>query len=808
MGLFCHCMVKSDSYGESIDRNYTIDSGFVTTHPTIMKTSSKTEPRAFALVVSLTMLVLLTIVAVGLLGLSAITLRTTSQTAAMAEAQANARMALMIAIGELQEALGPDQRVSARAEILDTNPDTPEVEGVAHPHYLGVWDSWDTWLTDNRGPLSIQDTYGVPGRHPSLFRRWLVSHPDAGNLEAARSGTPGPDPVVMLGEGGAGPDPSKHVNAARVPVRDGVRHTGNHAWWISDESQKARIDLAPRDETSSAIDAQILATHTGRMGIEMMEHMEDFDTRRESLPKMISTRQAGISAERAFEHFHDITAHSRGLFTDVRFGGFKSDLNLAFESDTVPEKMGGASLFGGREFEAPVRPMEGALSSIRPANDYIGPVSWRRMREFYRIYRDGFPDSDIMTPATWTRGNPVTRRFIMGRAQGAAGGPWRERDTAGYARDLVMLRQSWIIATQTRSNPDAPDGRDYFVLAIPVITLWNPYNVTLRLDASEVSYLGAMYWSVAMRQRTYRGNTLIRDTSFPDVESWPSRNDSNHNLTANQYGYRMITTESGGGSQIEFQPGEVRIFSTDAEIVRQTSGDASTDAMYNRFFFASPEYIPVQDDGRNPLSGLKYEVFPGTDNLDESLNMSLYLAPTGRHNDNIYYGSSTTSALVWNFQEVLVAQHGARFENGGIVSRQETGEWHDVARTGATVIDWVRENELPNAWIIGDSPAERARWGEPGSPPLPVGIFSIVAKSPEIMDFHGTNSQFGADFRNRTWLHALPTRISTFLMNPQDLNRATSAYQVHFRPVNSDQEVAAYLEAEGRNGFFGGGYTR
>jgi hypothetical protein len=124
----------------------------------------------FALIATISVMVLLVMIALAMLSLSTIELRSSRNGRAMAEAQANARMALMIAIGELQKELGPDKRISARAEILDSDPSTEEVDDVGNPHYLGVWESWDTWLTDRKGSLTIQDTY-KRGRDPSLFRR-------------------------------------------------------------------------------------------------------------------------------------------------------------------------------------------------------------------------------------------------------------------------------------------------------------------------------------------------------------------------------------------------------------------------------------------------------------------------------------------------------------------------------------------------------------------------------------------------------------------------------------------------------------
>ena len=86
----------------------------------------------FALVATISILVLLTIIAVGMLTLSSLTLKTDSNQSAQNEAKANARMALMIAIGELQKEMGPDMRVSAEAAIFDTNPLTQTAEGIGY----------------------------------------------------------------------------------------------------------------------------------------------------------------------------------------------------------------------------------------------------------------------------------------------------------------------------------------------------------------------------------------------------------------------------------------------------------------------------------------------------------------------------------------------------------------------------------------------------------------------------------------------------------------------------------------------------
>ena len=75
------------------------------------------KDRGFALIVTLSLMILLTVIAVGLLSLSSITLRGTSVSSARQTAQANARMAMMLAIAQLQKYAGPDQRITATADI-------------------------------------------------------------------------------------------------------------------------------------------------------------------------------------------------------------------------------------------------------------------------------------------------------------------------------------------------------------------------------------------------------------------------------------------------------------------------------------------------------------------------------------------------------------------------------------------------------------------------------------------------------------------------------------------------------------------
>ena len=98
--------------------------------------------QGFSLVSTVLILTLLALIAIGLLSLSTVTVRSNSALDAQFEARANARLALMLALGELQKQLGPDQRISATAAILGRSGETSANEEAAHPHWTGVWDSW------------------------------------------------------------------------------------------------------------------------------------------------------------------------------------------------------------------------------------------------------------------------------------------------------------------------------------------------------------------------------------------------------------------------------------------------------------------------------------------------------------------------------------------------------------------------------------------------------------------------------------------------------------------------------------------
>ena len=179
------------------------------------------EVQGFALVITLSLMILFSIIAVGLLSLSAVSLRNSSQGMAQAEAQANARLALMLALGDLQKTLGPDRAVTATSEILAT----PAV-AVAKPNTTGVWESW--W---DFNPNSLPAP-NYSAQKTNRFRRWLVSSADMTALQSrdfVKSPWSGKT-IELVGHGslGASAPAAAKVSAGLVPVSKNGKVQGSY----------------------------------------------------------------------------------------------------------------------------------------------------------------------------------------------------------------------------------------------------------------------------------------------------------------------------------------------------------------------------------------------------------------------------------------------------------------------------------------------------------------------------------------------------------------------------------------------------
>ncbi len=356
--------------------------------------------RGFALVVTLSLMILLTLIAVGLLGLSSVSLRASSQGNSQAQAMTNARLALMIALGELQKEMGPDMRVSASASILDTSAETAEIEGVAEPHWLATYDSWGNWLNapydvPGKGAKNIGDTY-TAGRN-LMFRKWLVSMPEneQNTIGSAKTRSTGINYEVLVGEKSVA-DTADYVRAPLVNVVKNGQTTGKYAWWVGGENQKARVNKANRQRTLTNAQWEAAQGDTAEMGVGKLSGLGALDANQTVGDKLITTattRLAGVQDADLKLHFHDLTARSQGVLASVRTGRLKKDLSLLFEKPkadlpdgSLPDDPVNYRFSSGDVREPSIRPMSPEIAN-RAVLKNRHFASWTRMRHFYRMYR-------------------------------------------------------------------------------------------------------------------------------------------------------------------------------------------------------------------------------------------------------------------------------------------------------------------------------------------------------------------------------------------------------------------------------------
>lgn len=278
----------------------------------------------FALIITLTLMILLSILAVGLLSLSSVALRSSSQNTAEAEARANARMGLMLALGQLQELAGDDRRVTAAADL---RMDAASIH--ASRHWTGVWSNTATAPSEeiyNRTPEARFEGWLVSGERDKL------SDPDSTLIPLANG-------VKLVGEGSAGVSATEHVTVPLVDLDPGAgKMAGRCGWWVGDEGVKTRGNLPAKGNPSAAATDLTLGSRGG--GWETVPGMESYPARgapnESTLERLITlpTTSVAIPAVHttAPQHFHSITMDSWGLLADTLAGGLRMDLTSYLEN--------------------------------------------------------------------------------------------------------------------------------------------------------------------------------------------------------------------------------------------------------------------------------------------------------------------------------------------------------------------------------------------------------------------------------------------------------------------------------------------
>ncbi|QJE98802.1 hypothetical protein [Luteolibacter luteus] len=432
----------------------------------------KARKQGFALVVALLLMAMLSVLAIGLLSLSNIALRTSSAGEARRVAQANARMALALAIGKLQSELGDDRRITADAAII---------EGNNQPYLTGVWDS--AAGTQNANPLNAAPDYDSWKKNK--FRTWLASTPDPESVktrEFANKTQDTKDPLLFSDQ-----TDGFEMRAASVEV-DGGPMPGAMAWAVSQEGTKAKINVGTdveRYATNDAIQAPA-APNLELSGIAAQPG-DGFDRRR---GRVLGIQQAvldsdyKLSRSTAPQLAREHTAHAKGVLSDVVKGGLKTDFSLGFELGNqdfnasrwgqVSNPFGGGSAPGG---EVPLfQPINGG-APVKVAMNYGSiafehnfesgaPATFNSLRSHYNLYRHLYRSNGMATAFYRPQGSTYWPNSYVTRGSETSVTP-------------VLDRVLFFVGLKTV-------GGVMNVVFTPVVTLWNPYNVAIEAEGFAV----------------------------------------------------------------------------------------------------------------------------------------------------------------------------------------------------------------------------------------------------------------------------------------------------------------------------------
>lgn len=506
-----------------------------------MKThSSPARPRGFALIVTLSLMILLTIIAVGLLTLASVTLRTTSRDADMATARANARLALMLAIGELQKSAGPDQRITAPANLVDT----AAPEGIT-----GVWKSW-------RPPLNSPDYDSA--KSDANFLGYLMSNPDLTTPPQSDQIPTGGNMQELVGSNSVGSsDPQALIRVPGVTIATAKngKTSGSFAYVTLDEGVKGRIDLLPEDEPDSLGERITSVGGPARNGFEFTENLDFLKGGRSQLekvlPKLLTLTQAalpGSDKDAIAPYFHDFTVSSALLQSDVVNGGLKTDLSVLFDGQygaPVPAPFSDRYIFSDD-----ASPMLGGRLNA--------DTKWGVFANYSRLYRRTEVNDNPLDGLVAKLPTDYSLSAIKDREVGE---DRFEPDMAEIEEPVLMptvLRVDTIFSLITRDshgNHKVP-AFPYMLhlMYLPVITLHNPYNIPLRVKNLEVEFSDipiGFEFLVNDQPATSNGMmTLNQFYSKTDIAG-----------TRKTFNLQLSNTLARGGEVI-MGPGETRIFGT------------------------------------------------------------------------------------------------------------------------------------------------------------------------------------------------------------------------------------------------------
>jgi hypothetical protein len=665
--------------------------------------------RAFTLVITLSLLILLTVIAVGLLTLSSISLRSSSIATAQRQAQANARLALTMAIGKLQKELGPDQRISAPG-----GQQIAEGDKSGGNHWTGVYDAWSA---------------GSELRPKPTFRRWLISGDESVvmNPTAPENSTPFAKKVSLV----AADADHNMVEAGLIDLP-----SGGGAWWVGDQSMKAKLGgaIVPATDRELAV-ARMQSAPRAAHEVFLGNAVAAADP---LLDRLISVKTADLIAKPTKPIFHDVTTASLGLLTNVRGGGFRKDLNFLLETP-IPAVNSAA-----------VAPLytAGSTAGINFGELWADHAVWAELE---------YPSS----PPKHADGGtiPSGMPFLVGTDV--------KSDPFLLFKHLPRLQLTLLYSLISKSKMvGSVKQYDLFLVADPVFTIWNPFDVCLHIPSSAFATFKS--WAIP-----YDLNLKLANGPLGSKTSYIN---SIKKLSNNRLFF--FYGQLGRGQNLVMRPGEVQVIAQGfgEKIKNVPGGSWQFDGKLGWEFASGYAYpIPYETDPKlmNGNQKITYSMTPNVEKSDAGMFLWSY-------NIGELVDSSATTKYVGSFNIDLV------YSRLGSESPISAASFPKIFPT------------LP----LDSSAAKTIAQLEDNKWPICVFTYGLRTETDPLFDGDPTT---GTRFTGRAMLRANETSVAQDLYNlSPDIVRA-SPLQVGMRRVNSLN--SPIIECDGNGlGYYGAEY--
>ena len=708
--------------------------------------------QGFALIITISLMVLLTLLAVGLLSLSTLSISGSSRGIAAAEARANARLALDLAIAQIQKQTGPDQRITMVADQQSDDQNGAETSaGTGRRHWTGVYRAWTDQSESRPSPE---------------FLSWLVSGQpaDLDQPSMADKASSAGDSIELVGPGTLGDHPTEFVQAPIVRVEHPTGSEARIAWWSGDQSTKAALSTPEPNNDRSLADVRTGLQSAPKNAISLAENLMDskpfasLSSADQRLAFTTGWQQAALladSVESPRSLFHDLCAHSSGLVTNVRRGGFRKDLSMALERSSS---------------QAPEDPLY-----------EVGGETGINLHELWAYY-NSYKELRTRGRASFTTGGRLDRTAEYFQVENNAAAC--QNDDYFHLKQPVIISYQLALSFETRQ---VQVGRRTLnrlqLVADPIVTFWNPLDVPVSIPRS--AFFSIKYWQFPYD--LFISVNGRQPVQCPTVASL-SPSDGNY-----------LSLQAGALEQLVFKPGEViKVSQSGNTIVRGTTETDHKLAGRSGFNYGGGVSLPVRDINLNYINlrdtdTITYEARPNNLTAGQTTNSGQVLPGYARHtrhfsltHHEVYVGNDRGSDSLgyggmfidWDFGNQRVKPNAIR-------SRTQSGSKQASHRLYA--------NNLPSVFTPIDSSDAR---------PLSVAEMSS-RKAPFMLLSYNAKTENGSDLGTKSLSRFNPKAFHVDFYNLSQEERDMLPYEYSVEPLVSWKNRSLEVSPDG-SAFFGG----